>query len=151
MNRDDIERLQTRIRELEASAVPDLHLAVLADSLEREASSYRLVLEKNEKRAEAAESGGQSGRILAFGFSLLFVTPIVAMIGVSLSKWLRHETELAVVSLISGALLILGIFFGPLRHLVAHRASAEWKRVRAATKEAEELRQLINESRTPFR
>ena len=145
MNRDDIERLQTRIKELESSVVPDQHLALLADSLEREADSYQQVLERDEKRAEAAESGGQSGRILVFGFSLLFVTPIVAMVGVSLSKLLRHETELSVVTLIFGLLLILGIFFGPLRHLVAHRASGEWKRVRDATKQAEGLRQLISE------
>lgn len=147
MNRDDIERLQTRIKELEATSVPDLHLSSLADSLEREASAYQHVLERSEKRAEAAERGG----ILVFGFSLLFVTPIVAMIGVSLSKLLRHETELAVISLIVGALIVLGIFFGPLRHLVAHRTSGEWKRVRDATKQAELLRQLINESRTPSR
>ena len=139
MSRDDIERLQARIRELEASTVPDLHLSTLAEALEREAQSYQQVLERNEKRAEAAERGD----ILVFGFSLLFVTPIVAMIGVSLSKFLRHETGLAVLTLIIGALLILGIFLGPLRHLVAHRASGEWKRVRDATKQAEVLRQLI--------
>ncbi|MGV3624530.1 MAG: hypothetical protein ACO1OB_27165 [Archangium sp.] len=140
--RDAIEQLQARLKTLEASAVPDLHLSVLADSLENEARSYQQVLEKKEKRAEAAESGGQSGRVLAFGFSLLFVTPIVTMIGVSLAKLLRHEKEVSVVILIIGALLILGVFFGPLRHLVAHRASGEWRRVRDAMKEAETLRSL---------
>lgn len=143
--RDELERLQVAVKALEAREVPDAQLEALAEALEREAAAYEQMLEKNERRAEASERGGLSGRVMAFGFSLLFVTPIVAIIGVSLAKLLRHETELAVAVLAFGVVLIVGTSFSPLRHLVAHRASGEWKRARDAVKQAEALRALIND------
>lgn len=142
--RDALERLQARVKELETLTFPDVQLTALADALEHEAKSYETLLEKNEKKAEESERAGQAGAVLVFGFSLLFVTPIVAIIGVSLAKLLRHETEIAIACLAVGLLIIFGTFSARLRHLVAHRASSEWKRVRAAQREADELRSHVN-------
>ncbi len=140
--RDTLELLQARVKELEQLELPDAHLTTLADALEREAQSYRHLLEKNEKKAEEAERAGPAGGVLVFGFSLLFVTPIVAIIGVSLAKLLRHEAEVAVACLVFGVCIIVGTFSARLRHLVAHGTSSEWKRVRAAQREVEALREL---------
>lgn len=141
--RDRLERLQARVKELEALVLPDQQLQSLADALDREVHAYRAWLEKRERKAERAESGGQAGRVLGFAFSLLFVTPIVAIIGVSLGRALRHETEAAVACLVVGVLLVLGTFVGPLRHLVAHGASADWRRLRAAQREVEAIRTAL--------
>lgn len=136
--RDRLERLQARVKELEAMVLPDQQLQSLADALDREVHAYRAWLEKRERKAERAESGGQAGRVLGFAFSLLFATPIVAIIGVSLGRALRHETEAAVACLV-----VLGTFVGPLRHLVAHGASADWRRLRAAQREVEAIRTAL--------
>lgn len=144
--RNDIERLQTRVRELENAALPDSYFAGLADALEQEARSYQAVLEKNEKRAEAAEHGASfSGRLAVFAFALLVTTPLVGVIGSSLARQLRHQTEVAVILVIIGVLIIVAISFGPLRHLITHGASGEWKRVRNAQKEVDQLRALMND------
>lgn len=150
--RNDIERLQMELRDLEASALPDAYFAGLADALEQEARAYQTVLEKNEKRAEAAELGGSfSSRLAIFAFALLVTTPFVGVLGSAFARHLRHQTEIAVLLIIVGASLIVAITFSALRHLITHRASAEWKRVRSAMKEVEELRAMINDSRTPSR
>ena len=142
--RDELERTQARIRELEAHPVTDEQLSVLATALEREAESYQSVLRKAERQALAREVIGQAVRLMTFGFALVFVTPIVGMIGVSASKALRHQPEAAVASLVVGMGLILGVMWGRARRWVAHLVSPEWRFIKRARRLSGSLRGLIS-------
>lgn len=141
--RDALERAQARLKALESQGISDEQLALLARGLEREAEVYEQLLEKAERRAVARETPGQAARLMTFGFALLFVTPIVAMIGFSASKSLRHEAELAVSSLVLGLLLILATLLPRARRAVAHLFSAEWRFIHRARRSAASLRTLI--------
>jgi multidrug transporter EmrE-like cation transporter len=79
---------------------------------------------------------------MTFGFAALFVTPMVSMIGVSLSKWLSREQELAVLIIILGAALIAATLFARARRSIAHLVSAEWRFIAKARKMAESLRSI---------
>ena len=138
--RDALENAQARLKELEAQPVVDLSL--LAESLEREADAYEQVLEKGERRALARENVEAAARLVTFGFALLFVTPSVAMIGVSVSKLLRHQPEAAVGILILGGLLIFMTLMARVRRAIAHLVSAEWRFVARARRAAASLRGL---------
>ena len=143
--RDALEQAQARLRELEAHPITDEQLAQLATSLEREASAYEQVLERGERRALARDTTGQAVRLTTLGFALLFVTPMVAMIGVSLSKLLRFEQELAVVCLAVGFALTLTTMFARARRAVAHLVLPEWRFIASARRSASSLRALISE------
>lgn len=104
--RDALEAAQARLRELESGGVADAQLHALAEGLEREAGAWEVALERGEQKALRKERSGQSARLMSSGFALLFVTPIVVMAGVSLSRSLRHQHEVAVLCLIGGGVLI---------------------------------------------
>lgn len=142
--RDRLESAQARLKELEEHPLTDDQLSLLATALEREAESYQHLLEKGERRALARETTGPAARLMTFGFALLFVTPIVAMVGVSISKTLRHQPEAAVALLALGALLIAATLWGRARRAVAHLVSGEWRFIRRARKTAASLRELLS-------
>ncbi len=138
--RDALESAQVRLKQLEATTVTDDQLLLLAVSLEKEADTYEQVLTRGERRALARESTGPAARLMTFGFALLFVTPMVAMIGVSASKFFRHQTEAAVGMLALGVILIAATLLAPARRLIAHLASAEWRFISRARRTAAALR-----------
>ncbi|MDP1821721.1 MAG: hypothetical protein Q8L48_00690 [Archangium sp.] len=142
--RDALEQAQARLKELEASPVTDEQLSWLAEALEREADAYAQLLEKGERRALARDTTGQAVRLTTLGFALLFVTPMVAMLGVSLSKLLRHEPELAGVMLLLGLGLIAATLFARARRAVAHLVLTEWRFIARARRTAASVRALIS-------
>lgn len=81
---------------------------------------------------------------MTFGFALLFVTPIVAMVGFSAAKLLKQQPEASAAMLSVGALLILATLFARARRAVAHLVSPEWRFVGRARKSAAVLRALIS-------
>lgn len=139
--RDALERTQARLRELEDQPVED-ELAQLASALEREAESSEQVLQRGERRELARETTGTQARLMTFGFALLFVSPIVAMVGVSASRFLRHQPELAALTLAAGAGLILATLMVRTQRAVAHLFSPEWRAVKQARRTAARLRAL---------
>ena len=140
--RDELEAAQARVKELEGTTVTDDQLTMLATALEREAELFEKLLEKGERRALARDGTGPAARLMTFGFAALFVTPMVSMIGVSLSKWLSREQELAVLIIILGAALIAATLFARARRSIAHLASAEWRFIAKARKTAALLRSI---------
>jgi K+-sensing histidine kinase KdpD len=141
--RDELERTQARIRELESQPVTVEKLSLLASSLEREADSYEVLLVKSERRALAREHTNQTARLMTFGFAMVFVLPIVGMIGVSAGKALRHEPEAAGGMLFLGLVLIIGVVWGRAQAAVVHLVSTNWRLVRQARKAAAAVRGLI--------
>ena len=139
-DRDALETAQARLKQLESASVTDDQLTRLAVSLEKEADTYEQVLTRGERRALAREATGPAARLMTFGFALLFVTPMVAMIGVSASKFFRHQLEAAVAMLALGVLLITGTLLAPARRLIAHLASSEWRFIGRARRTAAALR-----------
>lgn len=128
--RDALEAAQARIRALESGAAVDLSL--LAEALRDEAERYQAVLEKGERKALSRENPGTAGRLMSFGFALLFVAPLVAMVGVSSAQFIRYQQEGAVLLVVLGVLLISGTFSRRVRRGVAHLFSPEWRLVRRA-------------------
>jgi hypothetical protein len=135
-----LESAQARLRELEASVPSELQLSLMADQLEREAESFELALMRAETRAAKTQDISMGSRLLGFGFSLLFVTPIVAMIGVSLAKLIRHEFELSLVALISGLVMVWLVSWPRSTQAIARRFSPAWRLAREARVRAELLR-----------
>lgn len=141
--RTELEDVQAQLKELEARMISDLQLQLLADQLDRDAASWEAQLDRNERRALKTDVSNTGARVMGFGFALLAVTPMVVMIGISLSRWLRHEFELAWVLLISGVLVITLTSLERTRRFVAHRVSGAWKLSRQAREAANALRALI--------
>ena len=140
--RDALEVAQARLKELEANPITDEQLTLLARALEREALTYEQLLDRGERRALARQTTGQAVRLMTLGFALLFVTPMVAMIGVSLAKLLRHETEAAVAIVALGLALICITLFARTRRAIAHLVQTEWRFLSRAKKTAASLREL---------
>ncbi len=130
--RSELEQTQARIKALEAHEVSDLQLEVLADQLEREATLWEQAMDRGEQRALKAESTPLGSKVISFGFTLLFVGPIVAMVGVSASKALRHEPEWSSVVMATGLLIIGLTSWAKSRRFLAHRLAREWRLTRKA-------------------
>lgn len=141
--RDALERTQARLKELEAQPSTDDQLARLATELEREAQGFEQLLARGERRALAREITPQAARLMTFGFSLGFVGPIVAMVGVSGARFLRHQPELSVVTALAGAVLIIATLLAPTQRAVAHLFSPEWRSARRARRMAARLRSFL--------
>lgn len=142
--RDALERAQARLKEFEAKPSMDESLEQLASSLENEADRYQQLLEKGERRTLARESTPPAARLMTFGFALGFVGPIVAMVGVSSSRFLHHQPELASVVLGAGVLLIIGTLVVRTQRAVAHLFSPEWRVVKRARRLSVHLRTLLS-------
>lgn len=130
--RDALEAAQRALAVLEANAVPAAELQVVADQLAREIETWETMLDRGEKRVLATERVSLSGSVLSFGFAVVFVGPVVAIVGTALSRMMRHETELNVVTLISGIILISLALWPRARRAIAHRVSPEWRMLRLA-------------------
>jgi hypothetical protein len=141
--RDELERTQARLRELEAQPVTGEQLSLLATALEREAESYEALLVRSERRASAREMTNQATRLMTFGFAMVFITPIVAMIGVSAGRALRQEPAAAAACLVLGTSLIVGVLWARARQAVLHLVSANWRLVRRTRRAAAAVRGLI--------
>jgi hypothetical protein len=139
-HREALERAQARLVELDALSLTDAHLAQVADQLERELTAWESTLERGERVRLRQDVTGTGGRVLGFGFSLLFVAPIVAIIGSALGRVLRQEPELSVALLLLGA-AVVGLTSWPrARRAVAHRVSTEWRFVRRVRAQVDALR-----------
>ena len=138
--RDALETAQARLKELESTSVSDEQLLLRAAALEKEAETYKQVLTRGERRALARETTGPAARLMTFGFALLFVTPMVSMIGVSASKFFRHQAGGAVSIMLLGVVLITATLLAPARQLIAHLASAEWRFIARVRRTAAALR-----------
>jgi hypothetical protein len=141
--RAELEAAQARLKELEARMISDLQLQLLADQLDREADTWEQQLDKGEKRRLREDETSPASRVMAFGFTLLAVTPVVAMIGISLSRMMRHEFEWAWVLLLLGVAVVVITSLPIARRAIAHRASAAWKLSRQARVEAAALRAML--------
>lgn len=138
--RDALEAAQARLKALEAGAITDEQLEVLARTLALEADTFARHLERAERTARAQERTGQAARLLTAGFTLLFGMPIVVIISSSLSKLLRHQHELAVALLVLGGLIIGAVFSTRASVGLARWFSAEWRLVRRARRVLQALR-----------
>ncbi|MFT3712583.1 MAG: hypothetical protein QM817_33460 [Archangium sp.] len=141
--REELEQAQARIKEIEARMISELQLQLLADQLEREADSWEKTLDRGEKRKLREDTTSPGARVMAFGFALLAVTPVVAMVGISLSRMMRHEFELAWALLVLGILVVVVTSLPIARRAIAHRFSRAWKLSREARLEAASLRAML--------
>lgn len=141
--RTELENAQARLKLLEARMISDLQLQLLADQLDREADTWEHQLDRGERRKLRDDEAGPAGRVVQFGFALLAVAPIVTMIGISLSRMLRHEFEWAWVMFICGAVVVVVTSLPAARRALAHRWSNAWKLSRRARDEAAALRALL--------
>jgi hypothetical protein len=141
-DRDELEAAQARIKELEGTTVSDEQLTMLASMLEKEAELFERTMESGERRALARDTTGQSTKQVTFTFAAVILTPMVSMIGFSLSKGLRLQQELAVLIIILGAVLIAATLLARARRSIAHFVSAEWRIIAKARRMAESLRSL---------
>lgn len=135
--RDELEQVQVQLELLDPE-VTRRQLALLAEQLEREAQTWEQRLVQAEARA-TRETQGTAARVTAFGFALLFVTPIVAIIGTAAARSLRGQGELAVALLVGGLVLISAVSLGRVRRRVARVFSREWRLVRRARRELQGL------------
>lgn len=138
--RDELEEAQARVRRVEQHAVTREQLELLADQLDREARAWTQRLEHEELRAMKGEAQGTATRVMSFGFMLLFVTPMVAIIGTALSRSLRGETALAIVLIAVGLAAISATLSWRVRLKVSRAVSPEWRLVRSVTRRAALLR-----------
>lgn len=142
MSRDTramLEAAQARLRTLEETEVSSLASARLAGELRREADAVELLLGRVERRVLAMEDAGPGARVMAFGFSMLFVLPVVAMVGFSLGGALRQEPVVAGVLLAVGVLLLAASFSGRAREALRHLFSPDFRLVKDARRVAERL------------
>lgn len=135
--RDELEQVQVQLKLLDPE-VTRRQLALLAEQLEREAQTWEQRLVQAEARA-TRETQSTAARVTAFGFALLFVTPIVAIIGTAAARSLRGQGELAAVLLVGGLALISAVSLGRVRRRVARVFSREWRLVRRARRELQQL------------
>ncbi|MFZ5444742.1 MAG: hypothetical protein ACOZQL_32415 [Myxococcota bacterium] len=140
--RDELEQVQVQLRLIDQQALTTRQLSQLADQLEREASAWEQRLAQVEART-ADESRTTAARLSGFGFTLLFVTPIVAMVGTALARLLRGQVELGVVLLVVGVLTVGAGLSVKVRRSVARVVSREWRLVRAARTQAARLREHL--------
>jgi hypothetical protein len=132
--REEYEALQARekrVREALAASEPSLHeeearLSQELDWLER-------TLEQREERAARQLARRPvSQRVAAFGFDVLFVVPIVSMLGITIGRRLRNEVEFSVLLLAVGLLIIALWVIRPVRTALLRLLSPEWRFVRRA-------------------
>lgn len=138
--RAELEALQARQRELEGDLLRVDQLTMLADQLERELDLFEKALDRGERRALKLDDSGTAARVMGLGFALLFVTPIVAMIGISLSRAMRHEFELAMALLGAGLVVVTLTSWPRARRAIARRFSPGWRLARAGHAEVATLR-----------
>lgn len=132
--RDELEELQARLIRVEARAPTREQLQALADQLDREAKAWSQRLEQVELRAMKGEVQGTATRVMSFGFMLLFVTPMVAIVGTALSRALRGESALAVVMVVLGLGALFATLSWRVRLRVGRWVSPEWRLVRRVTR-----------------
>lgn len=142
--RERYEVLQVREREAKASlAASESALLDEAAHLEQEVEALEKSLTEGEARTSRAQARRPvSQRVAAFGFQVLFVAPIVAMVGVAIGRRLRHQDEAAVALLVVGLLVLLAWVVRPLRTRLLRRGERRWRVVRQA-------RALLNSPVTP--
>lgn len=138
--RAELEALQARQRALEADLLGEAQLSLLADQLERELALFEKALDRGERRVLETDDSGTAARVMGFGFAMLFVTPIVAMIGISLSRAMRHEFELALALLSAGVAVVTLTSWPRARMAIARRFSPAWALARAGHAEVATLR-----------
>jgi len=135
-----LEAAQARCQQLEAQLISEAQLELLAEQLEREAQAWEAQLQKSEARTLASDRSALGAKVMGFGFALLFGTPIVAIIGTSLSRMLRHELELAWALVFFGLAVVVVTSLPWARTAFAHRVSRAWKLSRTARQGATTLR-----------
>jgi hypothetical protein len=134
-----LEAAQARLRVLEVSVSTQADGEQLAAELRREADAVEALLGRVERHALAKEGAGPGARVMAFGFAVLFVLPVVAMVGFSLGGALRREPVAAGALLAFGVVLLAASFSPRAREVLRHRLSADFRLVRDARQLAERL------------
>jgi hypothetical protein len=130
--RSEYEALQVRQRRAcEMLAVSDAAVHVEAEQLSREVASLeRALVEREARAARRLARRPVSQRVAAFGFHLLFVAPVVAMVGVALGRRTHDQRAVAGLLLACGLALTLAWAVGPLRTALLRRFSSPWRLVR---------------------
>jgi len=129
--RAEYEALQAREKSARAllASAPALHdeegpLAHEVENLER------ALLHREHRQRQDESERPVSQRVAAFGFQVLFIAPIVAMLGITIGRRLRNEAALAVLLLAVGGLVVLAWGVRPVRHALLRSLSPEWRFVR---------------------
>jgi hypothetical protein len=140
-----LEAAQVRLRALERELATSESLTNLAFTLRREADALEAALGVGERRA-ARSTVDPGTRLAAFGFMVLFVMPIVGMLGFTAGETLRNHQAVAVLSLLAGVLALAFVLSTRARAGVVHRLSAEWRLIREARRAADALEAPVRES-----
>ncbi len=130
--RDALEMAQRALSHLDASAVMPGELEHLARQLEGEIDTWEVLLDRGEKRVLARERPTLASSVMTFGFAVVFMGPVVAIVGTALSRMMRHQTELNVLSLCIGLVVVGVVSWGRARRALSHRVSREWRMLRTA-------------------
>lgn len=132
--RERYEALQVRERRArEALDVSDGVTRDEAAHLGREVDALEKSLSDGEARSSRVMARRPvSQRVAAFGFQVLFVAPIVSMLGVAMGRKLRHQDEAAVLSMVVGLVVVLAWVVRPLRTRLLRRGAWRWRVVREA-------------------
>jgi hypothetical protein len=132
--RERYEVLQAQERELKASLETSrarwlddaAHLAQEVEALERALTEREVRMRRVEARRPVSQ------RVAAFGFQVLFVAPIIAMVGVAVGRRLRHEGVAAVALLVAGVLVLVASVVRPLWTRLWRWSEPRWRVVRQA-------------------
>lgn len=132
--RSDYEALQVReVRAREALAASAPAVRDEALRLTREVEDLEKALEDREARAtRRLDRRPVSQRVAAFGFHVLFVAPIVMMVGVALGRHARYQPAAAWALLLGGVVVTLAWVVSPLRTVALRQVSPSWRLVRRA-------------------
>jgi hypothetical protein len=95
----------------------------------------RALVQREARSARQLARRPVSERVAAFGFDVLFVAPIVSMLGITIGRRLRNEVELSVVLLAVGLLIIALWVIRPVRTALLRALSPDWRFVRRARRE----------------
>jgi hypothetical protein len=132
--RERYEVLQARERELKVSLETSRGVWLdEAAQLAQEVEALERALTGSEARMRRVEARRPvSQRVAAFGFQVLFVAPIIAMVGVAVGRRLRHEGAAAVALLVAGGLVLVASVVRPLWTRLWRWSEPRWRVVRQA-------------------
>jgi hypothetical protein len=97
--------------------------------LEREVAAFRQTLTRREARPVAWV---MAPRVSVFGLVMLFVAPLVDMVGSALGRRLAGEDAAAVGCLVMGAALVLAMLVPGLSSRLLHATSRQWRLLKRA-------------------
>lgn len=131
--RDELEALQARRHQLAEALASSREAPLFVEVLEHELDALEKALTRGEARDDRRTARLPIvQRVATFGFVLLFVVPIVAIIGNSLGRSIRGQTELGVALACVGLAVTVATVVRRIRHAAWHSIARPWRLVREA-------------------